>query len=150
VTRTNADRHDATATLLRAVHDTLDEAVTRDGTPVPHYENVPERAKPPYYVSGPSDMTPDAVQTEAGGYGGAQRVDLQLDTFSSYRGKKEVSELQDEAIGVLAEASLAGDTGRRLTNIRVVETRIQQEPQQARATYHGIATLRFRIQLASP
>lgn len=148
--RRNADRKDATDTALIMLHDALDGAVSWDGTPVPHYEHVREAATPPYYASGPSDMTPDATQSSNGRYGGAQTVDVQLDTYSSYRGKKQVAQLQHRAIDALGAAAVADGSGRRLSLNRVLNTRIQEEPQESRATYHGIATVRFRIQLAAP
>ncbi len=147
--RRNADTQDATDAALAYIHDALDKSIQWEGRAVRHYEHVPEDATFPYFVSGPSDTTPDAVQSSTA-YGGAQVVEIQLDTFSTYRGKKEVAQLQSLAIGKVSTAAPALDGGERLTLFGTPRTQIIEEPQAARATYHGIATLRLRLQLPPP
>jgi len=145
-TRRGSDRTDLTDDVLGLVHDTLDQAVTYDGRGIPHREHPEEDLSPPYYTSGPSDMDPARIQTSSS-YGGAQTVAVQVDTWSAYHGKKEVSALQKKALDTFHSATLTLDGGLTLTRHRVVRTRIQGEPNESKMNYHGIAILAFRVQL---
>jgi len=146
--RRGSDRTDKTDTALTLLNHTLDGNVTIDGEPVRHFEHVEETASPPYYTSGPSDMTPGEVQTSSV-YGGAQGVEVQLDSWSNYRGKKEVAELNRKALERLEAASLSLTGNDRLIRHSVLDARIVSEPEDSKMTFHGIITLAFRIQLPS-
>jgi hypothetical protein len=91
-------------------------------------------------------MEPARVQTSSS-YGGAQTVAVQIDTWSAYHGKKEVSALQEKALVTFYNTSLTLGGGLNLTQYRVVRTRIQGEPNESKMNYHGIAVLAFRVQL---
>jgi len=150
-TRRGSDRTDVTDPVLGMVHDVLDGAVTYDGRAVPHREHPEESLVPPFYTSGPSTMDPASTQTSSA-YGGAQAVTVQIDTWSAYSGKKEVSELQTLVLEVLHDAHMS-DTkmtlsgGLTLVRYDVLRTRIQGEPRDSKMTYHGISDLGFRVQL---
>jgi hypothetical protein len=145
-TRRGSDRTDKTDTALALIEGVMHKAVTIDGAPVPYYEQAAESSKPPFYTSGPADMEPGDVQT-GGAYGGAQSVEIQLDSWSDYNGKREVGKLNERALDVLAGASLSLTGEDRLIRYRVLNTRIQGEPEDSKMTYHGIIILSFRIQL---
>jgi hypothetical protein len=145
-TRRGSDRTDKTDTALALIEDTMHEAVTIGGSPVPYYEQAAEASSPPFYTGGPTDMDPADVQTGAG-YGGAQSVEVQLDSWSTYNGKKEVAVLNERALEVLAGTALSFTGQDRLIRYRVLSTRIQREPEDSKMTYHGIIVLAFRIQL---
>ena len=143
-----SEQTDLQAVALPALHKVLDEAISYDGRALRHYEDVPDTAQLPYLTSGPSDAVPAQIQT-SGGYGGAQTVTIQLDTWSGYTGKKEVREVQRLAVEHVTTTPWPLDGGYTATRKRVLTPRIISDP-GPNVTHHGIAEIQLRIQRPTP
>lgn len=135
---------DATGAVSEALHAALSGgAVTGlSGEPVPYYEHVRKKATAPYVRLGPTRMVEGAA-APGGSYGGAQLVRAQVDTFSAYRGRREIDHLQDQ-VYALVMAGITLPAGYLLTRTTAEQGRIIEEEGGVR---HGVYDFLFRIQI---
>lgn len=133
---------DLTADLKEALHSALD-GITVNGTDVPHYEKVPKNRSMPYQVNGRISMS-DRPYAPGGGYKGSQSFDVQVDTFSSYDGDKEVDAIRKRQREILMD-TFSMPSGFRVTNREQLNnTVITEDNGEIR---HGVIEVNLAIQL---
>lgn len=138
----NARTTDKSAVIKTALHQHLDGLTVLE-TQVPHKEHVPDGTPEPYITNGEINMTPRPF-TPGRRYRGSQNFQVQIDSFSTYSGDKEIDALRNAIIGVLMD-TMTVEAGYAITD-RSLENSftITEDGGNLR---HGVVEARLALQI---